>query len=166
MTHSKFLQAMQAADGSPEPVEGRVLAYLTEGRVTLQVETGRPFHLNTDEALELAGHIRALATGPELSASAAECRHCTVPVGDGSRVCAFCNSYVPPETTAQRLDVAVNRIDLIRADLNKELQGLPGNAPLFAVTDLVVALNHLKRGAVALDRATDALEADTAAVTL
>lgn len=85
------------------------------------------------------------------------CRHCTVPTG-GADTCTFCRSYSAPETPAQRLDVAVNRIDLIRADLNSELRNLPVDAPLFAVTDVVIALNHLREAAVALDRSTDALE--------
>ncbi|MGV0746261.1 hypothetical protein [Mycolicibacterium sp. XJ870] len=61
-----------------------------------------------------------------------------------------------------RLDDAVNRVDLIRADVNKVLRELPVDAPLFAVTDVVVALNHLRQSAIALDRANDALEADVA----
>lgn len=92
------------------------------------------------------------------------CTSCTVPVETGN-TCAFCASYSPPETIAQRLDIAVNKVDLLRHDLNEALRELPADAPLFAVTDLVVALNHLKRAAVALDKATDALEADAKAVT-
>lgn len=94
-----------------------------------------------------------------------ECSSCTVPVPADTAICAFCTSYVPPETIGQQLDVLVNKVDLIRADGNDILQALPADAPLFAVTDLVVALNHLKRAAVAIDKASDALEADAAAVT-
>lgn len=95
--------------------------------------------------------------------SAGECLHCTVPT-NGSASCSFCTTCTPPDTVAQRLDAAVNRVDLIRADLNAELRQLPADAPLFAVTDVVVALGHLRRAAVALDRASDALEDDSKAV--
>lgn len=87
-----------------------------------------------------------------------QCRHCTVPVVGGN-VCTFCDSYVPPETAAQRLDVAVNRIDLLRADINRALLEVSSTAPLMAVVDVVTALGHLRQAAVALDRATDQLEA-------
>jgi DNA replication initiation complex subunit (GINS family) len=84
-----------------------------------------------------------------------------VEVGD---TCAFCQSYVPPETPAQRLDVAVNRVDLVRHDVNVVLQVLPTDAPLFAVADIVAALGHLRNASVLLDKAADALEADAEAV--
>ncbi|WP_090359564.1 hypothetical protein [Mycolicibacterium fluoranthenivorans] len=87
-----------------------------------------------------------------------------MPTSAGQGVCAFCATYVPPTTVGQQLDVLVNRIDIIRADGNDILQGLPNDAPLFAVTDLVIALNHIKRAAVSLDKASDALEADAQAV--
>ncbi|MDN4521419.1 hypothetical protein QYF68_26875 [Mycolicibacterium austroafricanum] len=86
-----------------------------------------------------------------------------MPVEDGD-TCAFCMAYTPPETPAQQLDVAVNRVDLVRTDVNAALRTLPVDAPLFAVTDVVIALNHLRQAAVALDRASDALEADAKAV--
>ncbi|MCF6386525.1 hypothetical protein L2K20_06040 [Mycobacterium sp. MBM] len=94
-----------------------------------------------------------------------QCQHCTVPTPAGQSVCGFCADYTPPATPAQRLDVAVNKVDLVRHDVNEVLSALPADAPLMAVVDVVTALNHLKRAAVALDRATDALEADAAAVT-
>ncbi|WP_418601588.1 hypothetical protein [Mycolicibacterium sp. SCSIO 43805] len=93
-----------------------------------------------------------------------ECQHCTVPTG-GSEVCSFCATYIPPETPAQRLDVAVNRVDLLRHDINGVVQDLPTDAPLFAVADVVTALGHLRQAAVLLDRANDTLEADSEAVT-
>lgn len=92
-----------------------------------------------------------------------ECLHCTVPTGGGD-VCAFCATYTPPESPAQRLDVAVNRVDLLRHDINDVLRDLPETAPLFAVADVVTALGHLRRAAVALDRANDTLESDAQAV--
>ncbi|MFV8232588.1 hypothetical protein [Mycolicibacterium fortuitum] len=94
----------------------------------------------------------------------AQCPSCTVPTAGGG-LCAFCESYSAPETAAQKIDTLVNRVDIVRHDGNDILQGLPADAPLFAVTDLVVALNHLKRAAVALDKASDALEVDAAEVT-
>lgn len=100
---------------------------------------------------------------PQTPASRPQCRHCTVPVESGD-TCTFCASYVPPETPAQQLDVAVNKVDLLRHDVNEILRELPANAPLMAVVDVVTALGHLRRAAVALDRATDALEADAKAV--
>lgn len=93
-----------------------------------------------------------------------QCRHCTVPVDDGGDTCAFCSVYVAPETAAQQLDVAVNRVDLLRQDVNAVLRELPTNAPLWAVADVVTALGHLRQAAVLLDRANDVLEADAAEV--
>lgn len=98
------------------------------------------------------------------------CKHCAVPLNDPARtsqhetdgVCTFCADYTPPETPAQQVDVAVNRVDLIRADVNKVLRELPVNAPLMAIVDIVTALGHLRQAAVALDRANDQLEADAA----
>lgn len=87
------------------------------------------------------------------------CRHCTVPVDDGGDICAFCLAYVPPEIPAQQLDVLVNRLDILRADGNEILRELPVDAPLFAVSDLVAALGHLRRASVLIDRAADQLEA-------
>lgn len=87
------------------------------------------------------------------------CERCTVPTDAPGKVCSFCQTYTPPETVSQRLDVVVNRIDLLRHDLNAELQGLPDAAPLLAVTDVVVALAHLRKASVALDKATDLIEA-------
>lgn len=92
-----------------------------------------------------------------------ECTSCTVPIDTGD-TCGFCQSYNPPATVSQRLDIAVNKVDLLRHDLNEELQTLTADAPLLAVVDIVTALGHLKRAAVALDRATDQLEAATAEV--
>lgn len=89
-----------------------------------------------------------------------QCRHCTVPTLAGTDVCGFCSAYTPPETAAQRLDVAVNKVDLLRHDVNEILRELPAGAPLFGVADLTIALCHLRRAAVLIDKATDALEAD------
>ncbi len=118
---------------------------------------------------DASGHlIRTLSDGRIQRGNgdiAPQCRHCTVPTPAGQDACNFCQSYTPPETVAQRIDVAVNKVDLLRHDLNEILRDLPESAPLFAVADIVVALGHLRRAAVALDRATDALEVDAKAVT-
>lgn len=118
---------------------------------------------------DASGHlIRTLSDGRVQRGNgeiAAQCRHCTVPTSAGQDVCNFCQSYTAPETVAQRIDVAVNKVDLLRHDLNEILCELPESAPLFAVADIVVALGHLRRAAVALDKATDTLEADAKAVT-
>lgn len=118
---------------------------------------------------DASGHlVRDLSDGRVQRGSgdiAAQCRHCTVQTSAGQDACSFCQSYTPPETVAQRIDVAVNKVDLLRHDLNEILRELPESAPLFAVADIVVALGHLRRAAVALDKATDALEADAKAVT-
>lgn len=106
---------------------------------------------------------RDTGTATPSSAPTVCCRHCTVPVDNGD-VCAFCQSYNAPETVAQKIDTLVNRIDIVRADGNEVLRELPADAPLFAVTDVVIALNHLRQAAVALDKASDALEADAQAV--
>ncbi|MGE0219661.1 hypothetical protein [Mycolicibacterium sp.] len=92
-----------------------------------------------------------------------ECRHCTMPTA-GAAVCPFCATYTPPESPAQRLDVAVNRVDLLRHDINSVLQELPADVPLFAVADIVTALGHLRQAAVLIDRANDVLEAAAAEV--
>lgn len=89
------------------------------------------------------------------------CTSCTVPVDSGD-TCNFCSNYTPPQTVPQKIDVAVNKVDLLRHDINSVLQEIPPNAPLMAVVDVVTALGHLKRAAVALDRANDLLEADAA----
>ena len=91
------------------------------------------------------------------------CKHCTAPT-TGADTCTFCATYVPPESPAQRLDVAANRVDLLRHDINAVVQDLPTDAPLFAVADVVTALGHLRQAAVLLDRANDVLEADAKAV--
>ena len=89
----------------------------------------------------------------------AECTRCTVPTSDGQNVCPFCATYTPPATPAQQLDVAVNRIDLLRADGNEILRRLPADAPLFATVDLVRALGHLRMASILFDGVSDALEA-------
>lgn len=91
------------------------------------------------------------------------CKRCTVPT-DGTDVCNFCSSYVPPESPAQQLDVAVNRIDILRADLNKVLDSLPSDAPLFGCADLTTGICHLKRASEKINRAAEVLEADAQAV--
>ena len=90
-----------------------------------------------------------------------QCKHCTVPVDTGD-TCGFCDTYTPPATASQRLDIAVNKVDLLRHDLNEELQALPTTAPLMAVVDLVTALGHLRQAAVLLDQANDTLESAAA----
>ena len=65
----------------------------------------------------------------------------------------------------QRLDDAVNRIDLIRADLNAVVRDMPEDVPIFALVDIVNALWNLRNASVLIDKATDALEADSEAVT-
>lgn len=91
------------------------------------------------------------------------CTSCTVPVDSGD-TCNFCSNYTPPQTVPQKIDVAVNKVDLLRHDVNHILREIPSDGPLMAVVDVVTALGHLKRAAVALDRATDALESDAQAV--
>lgn len=93
-----------------------------------------------------------------MTAQQTQCKHCTVPVDTGD-VCSFCANYTPPETPAQRLDVLVNRLDLLRHDFNETLQALPTDAPLLSVADLVVALGHMRQAAVLVDKVSDALEA-------
>ena len=102
---------------------------------------------------------------PQAAVKRPECERCTVPT-EGSDLCPFCATYTPPQTVAQQLDVAVNRIDLLRHDLNEVLDTLPADAPLFGCADLVTGICHLKRAAVAIDRAGAQLEDDTKAVTL
>lgn len=69
-------------------------------------------------------------------------------------------SPAPESTAPQRLDDAVNLIDMLRQDLNEELRSLPADSPLFAVSDFVAALGHLRHAAIFLDRTTTAIEAD------
>jgi len=91
-----------------------------------------------------------------------QCRHCTVPVDSGD-TCAFCSSYVPPETASQGLDIAVNRIDLLRIDINDALRELATDAPLFCVVDIVTALGHLRQVSVLIDRVAASLDAEAVA---
>jgi hypothetical protein len=86
------------------------------------------------------------------------CKHCTIPTDTGD-TCAFCAEYSPPATAPQQLAVLVNRLDLLRHDGNEILRELPTGSPLFAVADLTIALCHLRRAAVLIDKATDTLEA-------
>lgn len=86
------------------------------------------------------------------------CRHCTVRIESGNS-CDFCRTYVPPANTQQRLDDAINRIDLVRADLNTVIRELPGDAPMFAIVDIVNALWNLRNASVLLDKANATLEA-------
>lgn len=65
----------------------------------------------------------------------------------------------PVPESALKLDESVNVVDLVRHDLNVVFRELPANAPLFAVSDLVGALCHLRQAAVLIDRAADLLEA-------
>lgn len=97
-------------------------------------------------------------------ASRPPCRHCTVPVDDGGDTCDFCSSYVPPESASQQLDIVVNRIDILRHDLNEVLNSLPADAPLFGCADLVVSICHLKRASEMVGRAAAQLEADAEVV--
>jgi hypothetical protein len=63
-------------------------------------------------------------------------------------------------THTQRLDDAVNRIDLIRADINSVIGALPEDVPMFALVDVVNSLWNLRNASVLLNKATEALEAD------
>lgn len=85
-------------------------------------------------------------------------RHCTVPT-NGADICTFCRTYVPPARTPElsdHFDAAVQRIASVRSDLNTLFPD--ESAPLFAVVDVLAAL------VVAIDKATDAIEADHKAV--
>lgn len=86
------------------------------------------------------------------------CRHCTVRIESGDS-CDFCRTYVPPATIQQRLDDAINRIDLLRADINTVIRELPSDAPMFAIVDIVNALWNLRNASVLLDKANATLEA-------
>lgn len=99
-----------------------------------------------------AGTSPAELPGSQLTIGLTQCRHCTVPT-DGTDVCSYCANYTPPATVAQRLDVAVNRVHLLRHDLNNEVEALSTDAPLFSVTDLVAALRHLLTAARLIDQA-------------
>ncbi|BBY19018.1 hypothetical protein [Mycolicibacterium litorale] len=60
----------------------------------------------------------------------------------------------------QRLDTIVNLIDRVRLDLNGILRESLQDAPLFAVSDVVAGLGHLRQAAAFIDRASDVLEAE------
>lgn len=68
------------------------------------------------------------------------------------------------QSTAQRLDDAVNRIDLVRADINAVIRDMPEDSPMFVIVDIVNALWNLRNASVVLDKATDTLESDAEAV--
>lgn len=59
----------------------------------------------------------------------------------------------------QALDDAVNRIDLIRADINTVIRDLAEDTPMFAIVDVVNALWNLRNASVLIDKANDTLEA-------
>lgn len=62
----------------------------------------------------------------------------------------------------QRLDDSVNKIDLVRADINAVIRELPDDVPMFVLVDVVNALYNLRNASVLLDKATDTLEAEEA----
>ena len=64
-----------------------------------------------------------------------------------------------PVQVAQQLDQLTGTIDELRRTGNAILDLLPTDAPLFACADLTTGICHLKRAAVALDRAADQLAA-------
>lgn len=70
---------------------------------------------------------------------------------------------ITPMQPELALDQAVNLIDLVRSDINGVIRALPGDAPMFAIVDIVNALWNLRNAAVLLDRAADVLEADKVA---
>lgn len=70
------------------------------------------------------------------------------------------NCAAPPATIPQRLDTAVNQIDLVRADINAVLRDLPEDSPMFAIVDITNALGNLRNASVLLDKANDTIEAD------
>lgn len=57
------------------------------------------------------------------------------------------------------LDDAVNRIDMVRADINAVVRDLPDDTAMFAIVDIVNALWNLRNASVLLDKASDILEA-------
>ncbi|KMO70092.1 hypothetical protein [Mycolicibacterium chlorophenolicum] len=65
---------------------------------------------------------------------------------------------------ANAFDDAVFRIDMIRTAINAAIRELPEDVPMFALVDVVNALWNLRNASVLLDKAADALEADTEAV--
>ena len=67
-------------------------------------------------------------------------------------------------SASQILDDTVNRIDLIRADINAVIRDLPDDVPMFALVDIVNALWNLRNASVLIDKAADVLESDTKAV--
>lgn len=71
-----------------------------------------------------------------------------------------CATDLSNPTTPRRLDDSVNRVDVIRADLNTVLREMAAddNAPMFVVVDVVNALYHLRAAAVLIDQANDRLE--------
>lgn len=70
-----------------------------------------------------------------------------------------------PTAGAQRLDDAVNRIDLVRADINAVIRELPDDTPMFVIVDITNALWNLRNASVLLDKASDTIEAAAAEVT-
>jgi hypothetical protein len=64
-----------------------------------------------------------------------------------------------PESALQ-LDSSVNMVDLARTDINRVLQTLPADTPLFSCVDLVTAVGYLKQAAILIDRVADQLEVE------
>ncbi len=94
------------------------------------------------------------------------CASCTVPT-EGAELCGFCATYVPPgpePTAPQRIDDYVNKIDMLRADINAVIRTLPDDTPMFVIVDITNALWNLRNASVLLDKASDTLEADAEAV--
>lgn len=68
------------------------------------------------------------------------------------------------QTATHRLDDAVNRIDLVRADINAVIRTLPDDTPMFAIVDITNALWNLRNASVLLDKANDTIESAAAEV--
>ncbi|SDC25527.1 hypothetical protein SAMN04488581_0393 [Mycolicibacterium neoaurum] len=89
-----------------------------------------------------------------------KCPSCMVPT-TGNGLCSFCQTYTPPETVPQKIDVAINKIALLGKDLNGVYDALPADAPLFGCADLATGICHLRRAAEAIDRASRQLGEST-----
>lgn len=82
-------------------------------------------------------------------------------MGDDEREDFFLDEeldHAAPTPTAGQLDQITSRLDALRRDLQTAVRRLPDRA-LPAVFALAVATDHLRAAAVALDHATDQIEA-------
>ncbi|TXH18677.1 MAG: hypothetical protein E6R06_26170 [Mycobacterium sp.] len=74
-----------------------------------------------------------------------QCTSCTVPTTRPDGLCSFCADPPPPldNPRTRLMDSAANHAHCALFDVEKQIQGMPADAVLWASVDLVQAQRHL-----------------------